>query len=719
MDDKSSDVPVAETGLRSLRLLDGYDSSIPGQNISSEFLVPVLERAQSYDRLSGYFNSGMIAAASRGVASYAVRGNKLRIVSSPQMSGEDIDALAAGLSDTERTRRIQKALARGLENLDEISDQFEKDHVAAFAWMLNAGQLELRVAIPSARANRSPLFHTKVGYVTDQSGDSLSFSGSINETSAGWTINVEEFKVFNSWTSEQDRNRCYGDRDRFNRFWNAGNSDDVQVISLPEALQQELIKRAPRQWSNLRLSKKRYEEEVRENASRFDRLRDYQTEAIREWESGGRRGLIVMATGTGKTKTAAAAIERARKAEEKLITVITAPYQHIAQQWFKELQDMDPVTSWGSSRWRQRVGQAIEDIAIGYRRNLVVIMVQQSGAMEQTLKLWSRASNAGIKTLFVADEAHGLGAKEMRRNLVSTFDWRLGLTATPDRYFDDEGKSILVDYFVNESYNFSLERALSWIDPKSGNTPLCQYRYYPYFFELQGSELTEYEQLTRMAVRQGASAGKLGDGNDRVARLLIKRANIIKTASGKLPLFRQALIDHGPINQSLVYCQDKAQLSAATQIIKGLGLLPRQFTGEEGTSPDDRYGGLSEREWVLNDLAMGDVDCLVSMKCLDEGVDVPSARIGFLLASSGNPKEFIQRRGRILRPSPGKKAAIVVDFICIPPIDEFGDGEVRDLEKAIFSREIDRMIRIAGSAINSLDVTIELDAVRAKVFKGD
>jgi len=347
MDDESNDGQISRTGLRSLRLLDGYDSSIPGQNISSDFLIPVLERAQSYDRLSGYFNSGMIAAASRGVASYVVRGNKLRIISSPQLSGEDIDALASGLSDKDRAKRIQGALARGLENLDEISDQFERDHVAAFAWMLNVGQLELRVAIPSVRANRLPLFHTKVGYITDQFGDSLSFSGSINETSAGWTVNVEEFKVFNSWTSEQDRNRCFSDRDRFNRFWAAGNSDDVQVISLPDALQKELIKRAPRQWSELKLSKKRYGEESSETKCRFDWLRDYQTEAVKRWESSGRRGLVVMATGTGKTKTAAAAIERARQSEKRLITVITAPYQHIAQQWSKELQDMDPITSWG------------------------------------------------------------------------------------------------------------------------------------------------------------------------------------------------------------------------------------------------------------------------------------------------------------------------------------------------------------------------------------
>jgi superfamily II DNA or RNA helicase len=708
-----------EVGLRSLPLLDGYDSSIPDQNIATEFLVPVLERAQSYDRLSGYFNSGMIAAAARGVASFAVRGNKLRVVASPQLSGEDISALSSGLSDSERAKRIQKALSRGLENLDEISDQFERDHVAAFAWMLESNQLEVRIAIPSARAHRAPLFHTKVGFVTDQLGDSLSFSGSINETSAGWTVNVEEFKVFKSWTSEQDMNRCYGDRDRFNRFWNSVGSDDVQIVPLPEALQKQLVKLAPREWSTLRLSKKRYEKQANETANRFNRLRDYQSDAVQAWESGGRRGMIVMATGTGKTKTAAAAIERARNAETRLITIITAPFQHIAQQWAKELADMDPITSWGSSRWRQRVGQAIADIAIGYRKNLVVIMVQQSGALEQTSELWTHAAAAGIKTLLVADEAHGLGAKEMRRNLDPSFDWRLGLTATPDRYFDDEGRTILFDYFGGESYNFSIERALSWIDPKTGNTPLCQYRYYPYFFELQGDELEQYAKLTRMAISQGARADSLGDGNDQVARLFMKRANIVKTAAGKLPKFRQALIEHGPITQALVYCHDKDQLAAATQIINDLGFQPRQFTGAEGTTPEERFGGVSEREWVLNDLATGDVDCLVSMKCLDEGVDVPSARIGFLLASSGNPKEFIQRRGRILRPAPGKAAAVVVDFICVPPIDEFGDGELRDLEKAIFSREIDRMIMIAGSAINSLDVTIELDAVRAKVFRGE
>ena len=707
------------SGLRSLGLLDGYDSSTPGQNIAEDFLIPVLEQAETYDRLSGYFNSGMIAAASRGMASFAVRGKKLRIVASPQLSSEDIAALESTLSESERYRRIERVLALGLDNLDEITDEFERDHVAAFAWMLEANQLEIKIAVPSAHTHRAPLFHTKVGFVTDQFGDSLSFSGSINETSAGWTVNVEEFKVFNSWTSEQDRNRCFGDRDRFNRFWDSTGSDGVQIFSLPEAVQNEIVKFAPREWSNINLSKKRYKREAETTINRFDRLRDYQAEAIGSWEKRDRRGLIVMATGTGKTKTAAAAIERARASEAKLITIVTAPYQHIAQQWVNELKEMDPITSWGSSKWRHKVGQAIADIAIGYRKNLVVIMVQQSGAMDSTLELWLEAANAGIKTFLVADEAHGLGAKEMRRNLVSTFDWRLGLTATPDRYFDDEGKSLLVEYFGGEAYNFSIEQALSWIDRRTGNTPLCQYRYFPYFFELSESEREEYEKLTRMAIMQGASADGLGDGNDRVARLLIQRANIVKTASGKLPKFKQAIEEHGPLSQSLVYCHDKEQLTEATRIIKQLGFLPAQFTGSEGTAPEERFGGISERDWILNDLRNGSVDCLVSMKCLDEGVDVPTAKIGFLLASSGNPKEFIQRRGRILRPSPGKSSAVVVDFICVPPIDQFGDEDIRTLEKAIFAREMDRMISISSSALNHLDVTIELDSIREQVFRGE
>lgn len=712
--------PIIETGnepgLKSLDLRDSYDSSDPAQDIATEFLIPVLENAETYDRLSGYFNSGMIAAASRGIASFVLRGKKMRIIASPQFSVEDLEAIEAGVNEVEKLKRVETALQQGLENLDGVADQFEKDHVAAFCWMLNTGQLEVRIAIPNQKANRAPLFHSKVGFVTDRFGDSLSFSGSINETSAGWTVNVEEFKVFTSWDNDKDAARSADDRSRFERFWNRPSESGVELFPLPDAVSKRLLKSAPREESLIRLYNERYAKKLEEQPARFERLRDYQREAVEAWETHGRRGLLVMATGTGKTKTAAAAIERAIEAEDRLVVVVTAPQQHIALQWANELGDMKPITSWGTPKWRQALRQAVAELTIGYRENIAAILVQQSAAKVETLEIWKAAEEAGVKVLFVGDEAHGLGASQMRNALVESFDWRLGLSATPDRYFDDEGKSLLTSYFENVSYEFPIEKALTWIDPVTGNTPLCQYRYYPYFFQLTEDELEEYEKLTLQAIREGGRPGQFGDGNDRLAMILIKRANIVKKSAGKMPLFRKALVDHGPVRQSIVYCQDSDQLKIAADVLSTLNYKSRKFTGEEGTKADPNFKGLSEREWILQDLASGAVDALVSMRCLDEGVDVPSAEMGFFLASSGNPKEFIQRRGRILRPAPGKKSASIIDFICVPPVNEFNDDEAKSLERSIFAREIDRLISLSSSAINSLDVTMELDRVRSSVL---
>lgn len=705
-----------EPGLKSLTLRDSYDSSDPAQDIATEFLIPVLENAETYDRLSGYFNSGMIAAASRGIASFVLRGKMMRIIASPQLSNEDIEAIETGINEAEKLKRVETALQQGLENLGGVADQFEKDHVAAFCWMLSTGQLELRIAIPNKKANRAPLFHSKVGFVTDRFGDSLSFSGSINETSAGWTVNVEEFKVFTSWDNDKDSARCADDRSRFERFWNRPQESGVELFPLPDAVYKRLLKSAPRQESLIRLYNERYAKRLEVQPSRFERLRTYQREAVEAWEGHGRRGFLVMATGTGKTKTAAAAIERALESEERLVVVITAPQQHIALQWANELADMKPLTSWGTPKWRQTIGQAVAELTIGYRKTLVVVLVQQSAAKVETLDIWKVADKAGVKVLFVGDEAHGLGAQQMRNALVDSFDWRLGLSATPDRYFDDEGKSLLTNYFENVSYEFPIEKALTWIDPVTGNTPLCQYRYYPYFFHLTEDELEEYEKLTKQAIREGGKPGQFGDGNDRLAMILIKRANIVKKSAGKIPLFRKAVIEHGPVKQAIVYCQDSDQLEMAAEVLSGLNYKSRRFTGDEGTKAEPGLGGLSEREWILQDLASGAVDALVSMRCLDEGVDVPSAENGFFLASSGNPKEFIQRRGRILRPAPGKKSASIIDFICVPPVNELGDEDARSLERSIFSREIDRLVSLSSSAINSLDVTMELDRVRNSIL---
>lgn len=706
------------SSLRALGLSGSYDSSDPSQDIACDFLIPVLEVAETYDRLSGYFNSGMIAAAPRGMGSFLSRGKKMRVIASPQFSNSDIEVLKGGVSDGERLSRIDRALSRGIENLDAIVDEFERDHVAAFCWSLQSGQIEIRIAIPLENAAREPLFHTKIGFVSDKFGDSLSFSGSINETAAGWSTNIEEFKVFESWSSEKDAARSISDRDRFLRFWNESEKTKVQVFPLSEAIQKNLLKLAPKEESFLRLTRERYAQRAAPAVSRFDLLRDYQKRAVERWESDLRRGFLVMATGTGKTKTAAAAIERVRAQQERLVVVVTAPQQHIAAQWASELADMDPVTSWGSGSWRKRVSQRIDEISIGYRKHLLVIMVQQSGAKEKSQALWVQAEAAKLKLLLVADEAHGLGAKEMRKNLSASFEWRLGLTATPDRYFDDEGKSILQDYFARVSDSFSIEEALRWVDPVTGNAPLCQYRYFPYFFELEPEEVQEYEELTRKAIRKGARVDNFGDGNDEVALLLIQRANIVKTSRAKLPAFRQAIQDHAPVTQAIVYCQNTDQLVEAARELGNAGYLSRRFTGEEGTKPEARFGGDSERARILSDLSSGSVDALVAMRCLDEGVDVPSAQLGFLLASSGNPKEFIQRRGRILRPSPAKRSASIVDFLCVPPISKFDDEDARELERSIFKREIQRMLELSSSAVNSLEVTMELDTLRAKIFEG-
>lgn len=702
-------------GFPSLSLRANYDSSDPNQEVVSDFLIPALNRAETYDRLSGFFNSGMIAAAARGMASFISRGKKMRIVASPQLSAEDIEALQ-GLTDRpQEFSRIEEALRRSVDGIDAIVDEFEKDHVSAFCWMLQSGQLEMRIAVPQSIDGRQPLFHSKVGFMTDALGNSLSFSGSINETSAGWQVNVEQFEVFSSWGAGYDPERCQSHKELFERFWDFPASAGVFTLPLPEALKQDLVKRAPTGRRLPQLPQDYGPKPEEKTSDPMAGLRDYQKEAILEWEKNQRVGLLAMATGTGKTKTAVAALRRTLNEKERVLILISAPQQQIAQQWEAELKDLIPITSWGTPGWRRKTAAAVDEIAVGYRDFATVIFIQNSGAKEASLELWEEAEKNEIPVLYVADEAHGLGAREMRKNLVESFQWRLGLSATPDRYFDDEGKTALEDYFQGTVFDFSTDEALKWVDPKTGATPLSQYRYFPYFYQLEDDELDRYKELTQRAVALGAGRRSFGDGNDPVARLLMERAKVVKKSKGKLEPFRRALAEHGPISQCLVYCQDKEQLAEASAVLKSLGVEPRQFTGEEGSEPEERFAGLSERDWILKDLANGFVDAVVAMKCLDEGVDVPGASLGFILASSGNPREFIQRRGRLLRRAPGKHVATIVDFIATPPIDDLPDGESRGFEMAIFERDIQRTMEIARSALNYLDVAMELDRLREQI----
>ncbi|NTU70975.1 MAG: DEAD/DEAH box helicase family protein [Coriobacteriia bacterium] len=695
---------------RDITLQKAYDSGSSDADVLLDFYVPLLEKSVSYDRLSGFFSSGALAVAARGIAGLIHNGGSMRIVASPNFTRRDLEALQN--AGDEGLLAAATAAAESALNLDELADSIARDHVRAMAWMLAEGRLEIKLVVPSTTADYGDgLFHQKVGILRDGVGNIVSFGGSINETAAGWTDNIEEFKVFRSWEASE-REYLNRDEELFRRYWNGG-TQRARVVALPDAARKKLMSYAPTDVEELDLDLSKLRKR-RPSGPKFQ-LRSYQAEAVDAWFDHNCRGIFEMATGTGKTKTAIACIARLAEQPGKQLTVITAPYQHIAVQWAAELEGKRLVTTFGAGNWRAELNNLASDAKLGRAREAYVVAVQNTASMHDFLETVEGLAKTYDRVAYIGDECHGLGAPEMRKALGEFYTHRLGLSATPTRWFDDDGTAVLHDFFGETVFVFGIHEALNWVDPVTGLTPLCPYKYWPRFVSLDGEELEEYQELTNKLVTL-MSAEQGSEAHDIYERLLFKRADIVKKASAKIGELGRILDELGQVDHCLVYCHSSEQMLEAQEQLWKRGIRYSRFTGAEGTTPSDEFGGLSEREHILGSLDRGDVDALVAMKCLDEGVDVPSARLGIILASSGNPREFVQRRGRLLRRAPGKDFALIYDLVVTPNIDWLADERVRDIERKLLAKELQRVDEFAENASNGLEARTEVLRLLAKLL---
>lgn len=282
-----------------IELARRYDSGQDDADIVTEFLEPVLAEAGQYFRLAGYFNSGMLAAAARGMASFIANGGTMRLIASPNLSAGDLALLNKAESREERLAVFEDALSRSVADLVALENLLMKDHVTAMAWMLKSGRLEIKIAVPAIGQTVDALFHHKVGIVVSRDGaERLSFSGSINETSAAWTKNFEDFKVFREWVGAE-KEYFDGDLTMFEEYWHQSRRN-IEIIDLPDALERQILTHAPIEFDELIL--KRHQRNRPVKPEKVLKFRDYQERAIKSWSERNFQGILAMATGTGKQK---------------------------------------------------------------------------------------------------------------------------------------------------------------------------------------------------------------------------------------------------------------------------------------------------------------------------------------------------------------------------------------------------------------------------------
>lgn len=681
--------------LASLTVKSTYRSS--DCSMVDAFYEPCLCRTSFYRRAVGYFTSSGLALAARGVASLVERGGKMRLVASPALEEGDLEALERAANQPDEV--LREVALRGM---GQMADYFAAERLNALAWLAASGALEVKLALrltPNGRYARG-IYHEKIGIFSDQEGNHVAFTGSSNETSGGLVDNFESIEVFWSW--DDPHGRVQDKIDHFESLW-ANAVSGLQILDFTEVSAEVLRKYKLPTPPHLGEETPEYNVCPRPQGGfslpeKFE-PREYQKEAIRAWVANQGRGIFAMATGTGKTLTALTLAHLVYQNNKPLVIVIICPFLNLCQQWMREVERFG-VRALGcfgnSTSWTGRLQDAYQRLRSGVS-DLQILVTTNSTFAGSVFQ--QRLQNEACQHLLIADEMHNLGSGQARESLPDGIRMRLGLSATPERHHDFEGSKALLDYFGGDPvYSFPLKRA---IEEKF----LVPYYYHPVLVQFTDEESDRYLQLTRQISRamQGSDDGS--PPSRELMALLIRRSRLIGAAANKLPALVEILngLDT-PARQAIFYCGDGSmedemsgelvrQIHAVTNALHSqANLRTRRFTYEE--SPE-------EREEILRRLKTGDLHGIVAIRCLDEGIDLPDVRMGFLLASTTNPRQFVQRRGRLLRRAEGKPYATIYDFIVEPSgLDSEYEADVFNVERRLFKRELERIVEFCENALN-------------------
>ena len=672
------------------------------------FFNPLLRLAKSYDVAVGYFSSAWIRDAANGIASLAVNGGRSRWVISPALTKDDWELLSTCRSETERGEVISAAAA---SNVRELQRALQDETRVALAWLIRDGVVSFKIAVP--RKALSGIFHAKIGIFTDAENNRVAFSGSYNLTGAAST-NWETIDAFQSWEPDELK-RVKAREDQFASIWE-GKDPNLAVYAPTDAVVGQFVEitrhsrrpyRAPKGQEDTRTPQPWIPNYFLDANGK---LRKHQEAGITAWFKANGRGIFHMATGAGKTVTALATAVKlaaeAKKKASKLVVLVTVPYKHLAEQWLREAVafGFEPIVCYESfDAWAPAAQAKLLDLKLDIEDLAFFITVNATFCGE---KFQGMLAGVDLPMLFVADEMHNMGGERIRTMLPQNARFRLGLSATPDRHNDWEGTSVIRNYFGDTVATYGLEEAI-----RDGT--LTRYFYYPILVEFSPDEMDRYIELSARIARQMAQGEKANDdASDALKYLLIERSRLIGSAEGKIPALKSLLADRRDSAYNLIYCGDvitdgERSVDAVLAMVgKELGMRANRFTSSESNV---------ERREILEMFGSGETQALVAIRCLDEGVDIPRTETAYILASSLNPRQFIQRRGRVLRRAPGKDFAYIYDFIVVPPDGATLDSAAFNSERSLMRRELARVDEFASTSENAGDALAALRAIKIRL----
>jgi len=665
-----------DSGFKSISIGPVIDSS--SADFIQDFYVPILSESVEYKRGAGYFTTNWLRSAARGITELAENGGTAKWITCPVLDENDWEAIKTG-DEAKRDRALRASLS---ETVSELETALDNDTRNAIAWMIADGILKIKLAVPEPSLGGD--FHDKFGVFIDEDGNRIGFQSSQNDSKHAMS-NYEGYRIDCSWISDREETAVNRHENRFDQLWNDEN-EHVRTYSIPEGIKEQIVN--TRDYGS-----RPYEqpESVADGPEDFT-LREYQKEAVEAWFENDCCGMFQMATGTGKTFTALAALEQyAKSVDDPLLTVIAVPVTHLASQWADEMEIFDlpkPHLLFGSisKDWKQDLSRITTNIELATKDHEIVITTHQSLYNDDFREMVKRLAGP---VAFIGDEVHGLGSDEQRLGLIKVYDARIGLSATPERYYDEAGSRYLLNYFDGIVFEYPLADAI----PEY----LTPYEYHPIIVEMTEEEVEEYKKQSRKVAAVAASE-EIDD--ETVSQVASQRADIVKSAERKYGALREQLKRMDDPHHLLVYTND-SQISEVQSILTENGIIQHKFTNEEDEEERDRLlDGFEQKEW----------DALVAMKCLDEGVDVPATKRAILMSNSGNPKQFIQRRGRVLRKAEEKEKSIIYDMFVVPTMTPHND--IPAVEKTILERELDRFEEFAENAINKHGAWNTIDRVR-------
>ena len=682
-----------------------YNSAV--DCVARDFYSPILENAVRYDRAVAYFSSAALLSLARELVSFIEREGEIRVVVSKIIDANDINGignLSPNITDIEKAA-VRKALLDGLRELSSIGDT-GKIAVTFLSRLILSDILKLKFAV-----REHGIFHSKFGIFEDSQGNLIAFDGSANETSPALLsmANQESISVYRSWDQTWS---YYGAeiKTQFESLWK-GEEKGTVVISFNQVQDLDLFSELT-SWSqtpvNSELIKKKlslYKREAKKQTP--NGLREYQQEAIDNWNNGGRRGILAMATGTGKTRTAIAVINQVRKANIGSLVIVVVPYQVLAEQWcdsldkagFKTVKVFEKQSNWLKYLQSYLSCEQTKDwpVFVCVRDTFVTEAVQ--------CRLQEYLEDYAPDSLIVFDECHHFNNPKSIAELRNLeFSAVLGLSATPYSQFQQTPEQQhLSGYMGDVVFTYGLSEAIY-------NKYLSPYVYEFHTVELTDEEQEEYVKLTQEIIKTKSAlsdSGKSEWNDDRIQRLCRQRRTIVNNASEKMALMGRLLNNLEPENFTLFYCGAKSQEDE--QILSLSNLLHKHlWKTARVTSREDK----KKRENILDRFKKQEIHGLLSIKVLDEGVDIPDCRTAYFLASDTSNRQWIQRRGRVLRLSEDvpNKIARIVDFVVMGSSTKKNEACIAGLG----FKELYRAREFAADSYNATDAFKKIKDVQDK-----